>query len=72
MNKEEEIIFTDETVYDSSVSLMQRDRDTDDIYISYSTPKTPSRTFIANGGFNETRPKTSFGHKTVGNVALKM
>ena len=47
-NKEEEIIFTEETVYDSSVSLMQRDRDTDDIYISYSTPKTPSRTFIYN------------------------
>ena len=47
-NKEEEIIFTEETVYDSSVSLMQRDRNTDDIYISYSTPKTPSRTFIYN------------------------
>ncbi len=46
--KEEEIIFTEETVYDSSVSLMQRDRETDDIYISYSTPKTPSRTFIYN------------------------
>ncbi len=47
-NKEEEIIFTEETVYDSSVSLMQRDRKTDEIYISYSTPKTPSRTFIYN------------------------
>ncbi len=47
-NKEEEIIFTEETVYDSSVSLMQRDRETDSIYISYSTPKTPSRTFIYN------------------------
>ncbi len=47
-NEEEEIIFTEETVYDSSVSLMQRDRDTDDIYISYSTPKTPSRTFTYN------------------------
>ena len=47
-NKEEEIIFTEEIVYDSSVSLMQRDRETDDIYISYSTPKTPSRTFIYN------------------------
>jgi len=47
-NKEEEIIFTEETVYDSSVSLMQRNRNTDDIYISYSTPKTPSRTFVYN------------------------
>ena len=47
-DKEEEITFTEETVYDSSVSLMQRDRETDDIYISYSTPKTPSRTFIYN------------------------
>ncbi len=47
-NEEEEIIFTEEIVYDSSVSLMQRERNTDDIYISYSTPKTPSRTFIYN------------------------
>ena len=30
-NEEEELIFTDEKVYDPSVSLRQKDRDTDEI-----------------------------------------
>ena len=47
-NEEEELIFTDEKVYDPSVSLRQRDRDTDEIYISYSTPKTQNRTYLYN------------------------
>ncbi len=47
-NEEEELIFTDEKVYDPSVSLRQKDRDTDEIYISYSTPKTQNRTFLYN------------------------
>ncbi len=47
-NKEEELIFTDEAVYDAGVSLMQKDKDTDLIYISYSTPKTQSRTYLYN------------------------
>ena len=47
-NTEEELIFTDEKVYDGGVSLTQRDRDTDTIYISYSTPKTQSRTYLYN------------------------
>ena len=47
-NKEEELIFTDEKVYDPSVSLRQKDRDTDEIYISYSTPKTQNRTYLYN------------------------
>ena len=33
-NEEEDLIFTDEKVYDPSVSLRQKDRDTDEIYIS--------------------------------------
>jgi len=47
-NEEEELIFTDEKVYDPSVSLRQKDRDTDEIYISYSTPKTQNRTYVYN------------------------
>ena len=47
-NTEEELIFTDEKVYDGGVSLTQRDRNTDTIYISYSTPKTQSRTYLYN------------------------
>ncbi len=47
-NKEEELIFTDEEVYDASISHTQRDRNTDLIYISYSTPKTQARTYLYN------------------------
>jgi oligopeptidase B len=42
---EEELIFSDETVYVPGVSLMQRDKNTDEIYISYSSPKTQSRVY---------------------------
>jgi len=47
-NKEEELIFTDENVYDASVSHIQKDKNTDLIYISYSTPKTQSRAYLYN------------------------
>ncbi len=47
-NFEEEIIFSDEKVYDGSVSLIQKDRNTDLIHISYSTPKTQSRVYLYN------------------------
>ncbi len=47
-NKEEEIIFTEEGVYDANISLIQKDKKTDLIYISYSTPKTQSRTYLYN------------------------
>jgi len=47
-NEEEEIIFTDEDVYDCGTSLVQKDRNTDLIYISYSTPKTQSRVYLYN------------------------
>ena len=46
--KEEEIIFTDEKVIEPGVSLTQKDRDTNLIYLSYSSPKTQSRTYIYN------------------------
>ncbi len=45
---EEELIFSDEKVYDGGVSLMQKDKDTDLIHISYSTPKTQSRVYLFN------------------------
>jgi len=47
-NKEEELIFTDENIYVPSVSLTQRDRDTNNVYLGYSSPKTPSRVFLYN------------------------
>ena len=47
-NKEEELIFSDDEVYDASISHTQKDRNTDLIYISYSTPKTQSRTYLYN------------------------
>ena len=47
-NQEEELIFTDENVYDSSVSLTQRDKNTDLVYIAYSSPKTQSRVYLYN------------------------
>ena len=46
--KEEELIFSDEAVYVPSASLLQRDRDTDEIYLSYSSPKTQSRVYSYN------------------------
>ena len=42
---EEELIFSDETVYVPGASLIQRDKNTDEIYISYSSPKTQSRVY---------------------------
>ena len=47
-NKEEEIIFSDEKVIVPSISLIQKDKNTDNIYLSYSSPKTPGRTFLYN------------------------
>ncbi len=47
-NFEEELIFTEESVYDADVSLIQKDKDTDLIYIGYSSPKTQSRVYLYN------------------------
>ena len=48
LNIEEELIFSDETVYVPGVTLSQRNRNTDEIYLGYSSPKTPSRVFKYN------------------------
>ena len=47
-NIEEELIFSDETVYVPGVSLTQKNRNTDEVYLGYSSPKTPSRVFKYN------------------------
>ncbi len=47
-DKEEEIFFSDEKVIVPGVSLTQRDRNTDTVYLSYSSPKTPGRTYLYN------------------------
>ncbi len=47
-NVEQELIFSDEKIYVPGVSLTQRNRDTDDVYLGYSSPKTPSRVYKFN------------------------
>ena len=47
-NHEEELIFSNEDIYVPSVSLFQRDRNTDKVYLSYSSPKTQSRVYLYN------------------------
>ncbi len=43
---EEELIFTDEIVYVPNISLRQKDKNTNKIYLGYSSPKTPSRVYL--------------------------
>ncbi len=45
---EEELIFSDEKVYVPNISLKQKDRNTDNIYVGYSSPKSPSRVYSYN------------------------
>ena len=45
---EEELKFTDESVIVPSVSLIQRNKNTDSVYLSYSSPKTPGKTYLYN------------------------
>ncbi|OCW79667.1 peptidase S9 [Pelagibacteraceae bacterium GOM-A2] len=47
-NEEEEIFFSDEKVIVPGVSLTQKNRNTDTVYLSYSSPKTPGRTYLYN------------------------
>jgi len=46
--KEEELIFVNEKVIVQSISQIQKDRNTDLIYLSYSSPKTQTRTYLYN------------------------
>jgi oligopeptidase B len=45
---EDELIFSNENVYVPGVSLIQRDKNTDEIYLSYSSPKTQARVYSYN------------------------
>ena len=45
---EEELKFTDESVIVPNVSLIQRNKNTDLVYLSYSSPKTPGKTYLYN------------------------
>ena len=45
---EEELKFTDEKVIVPSISLIQRNKNTDLVYLSYASPKTPSKTYLYN------------------------
>ena len=47
-NDEEEIIFSDEKVIVPGISLAQKDKNTDEVHLSYSSPKTPGRTYLYN------------------------
>ena len=47
-NIEEEIKFTDEKVIEPGISLKQKDRNTDYIYLNYSSPKTQTRVYLYN------------------------
>ena len=47
-NEEEEIFFSNEKVIVPGVSLIQREKDTDFVYLSYSSPKTPGKTYLYN------------------------
>ena len=47
-NEEEELRFADEKVWSPSVAEMQKETNTDNVYISYSSPKTNSRAYIYN------------------------
>jgi oligopeptidase B len=45
---EEELKFSDEAAYVPNISFTQKDRDTNNIYVGYSSPKTPSRVYLYN------------------------
>ena len=47
-NIEEELNFVDEKVIVPGISLFQRNKNTDLVYLSYSSPKTQSKTFLYN------------------------
>ena len=47
-NKEEELVITDEKVISPGASLMQKDRNTNKLYIAYHSPKTPGKSYIYN------------------------
>ena len=47
-DKEQELIFSNEKVYVPGISFMQRNRDTDQIHLGYSSPKTQNKVYLYN------------------------
>ena len=45
---EEELKFSDEKIFVPNISLTQKDRNTDNVFLGYSSPKTPSRVYLYN------------------------
>ena len=45
---EEELVFSEENIYVPGAFLTQRDKNTDEIYLGYSSPKTQSRVYLYN------------------------
>ncbi len=46
--EENDLNFVDEKVIVPGISLKQRDKNTDEVYLSYSSPKTPGKTYLYN------------------------
>ena len=46
--EENDLNFVDEKVIVPGISLTQRDKDTDEVYLSYSSPKTPGKAYLYN------------------------
>ncbi len=46
--EENDLNFVDEKVIVPSISLKQRNKNTDEVYLSYSSPKTPGKTYLYN------------------------
>ena len=51
--EENDLNFVDEKVIVPGISLKQRDKNTDEVYLSYSSPKTPGKTYVYNLKTNE-------------------
>mgnify|MGYP001285841473 FL=1 len=51
--EENELNFVDEEVIVPGIALKQRDKNTDEVYLSYSSPKTPGKSFLYNLKTNE-------------------
>ncbi len=51
--EEGDLTFVNEKVIVPGISLKQRDKNTDEVYLSYSSPKTPGKSFLYNLKTNE-------------------
>ncbi len=47
-DEENDLNFVNEKVIVPGISLKQRDKDTDEVYLSYSSPKTPGKAYLYN------------------------